>query len=357
MNNNTGRNLLPPMRPSINSKQYKSMSGYRHARGDFETEYNDKFEMKYLADMDYESNHNFIDESMENIDFSDEETLDTNEMKQVEKELKLSILNSYNDLIKERYERKKFIKNFGLLNELATITMTANYEKQTFPVKFQRFFESYEEYIKFVELTEYLLNLKKRISDLNEYRANGIHSLKLVNIYKNLKLKRLNRTHTFHLASLLASMGTNSLNSKQQCQDWFKNFVLIEKNMNVQKIEPMTSSTVNTNNTNNNISSENNTQNIPYYLKYKNNPLKIENYPDFEKLGEEEKEFCRVARFQPTVYLRVKTILSMENSKAGFCNYSRARKIAGIDVNKTRLIHNYMLKNNQLNLTPPNQTS
>ena len=61
-------------------------------------------------------------------------------------------------------------------------------------------------------------------------------------------------------------------------------------------------------------------------------------------MNEDEKEFCRVARFQPTVFLRVKTVLLMENEKAGFCNYSRARKIAGIDVNKTRLIHNFLIK-------------
>jgi hypothetical protein len=160
------------------------------------------------------------------------------------------------------------------------------------------------------------------------------------------------------LASLLASIGTNQSNAKNQCQEWFKNFVLVEKNMNVQKIEPTTSRNVSVinNNISNSASSENNSQNIPHYLKYKNNPLKIENYPDFEKLDEEEKEFCRVARFQPTVFLRVKTILLMENSKAGFCSYSRARKIAGIDVNKTRLIHNFMLKNSLLNISQPCQT-
>ena len=156
------------MRPSINSKQYRTMSGYRHARGDFETEYNDKFEMKYIADMDYLNGHYLLDEHLEEVDVDDEETLDNDEMTEVEKDLKLSILNSYNDLIRERYERKTFIKNFGLLNELASTAVTPNFDKQTFPVKFQRLFQSYADYVKFVELTEYLSNLKKRLNDLNE---------------------------------------------------------------------------------------------------------------------------------------------------------------------------------------------
>ena len=48
--------------------------------------------------------------------------------------------------------------------------------------------------------------------------------------------------------------------------------------------------------------------------------------------------------FQPTVYLKAKEIICLENQINGSCSYSRARKIAKIDVNKTRVIHNFMLK-------------
>ena len=83
---------------------------------------------------------------------------------------------------------------------------------------------------------------------------------------------------------------------------------------------------------------------VPSQYKYKHLPLKIEHYPDSDKLDDEEKEFCRMTRVQPTVYLRVREILCMENKANGSCSYSRARKIAKIDVNKTRVIHNFMLK-------------
>jgi hypothetical protein len=121
--------------------------------------------------------------------------------------------------------------------------------------------------------------------------------------------------------------------NREQCKDWFIRFVLMEKNLldfrrNVtQSSYPVSQ------------------------LKYKNNPLRIENYPDSDKLNDDEKEFCRVARLQPSVYLRVKTILILESNKNGSCSYSRARKIAGIDVNKTRLVHNFMLNHRMIKAT------
>lgn len=111
-------------------------------------------------------------------------------------------------------------------------------------------------------------------------------------------------------------------NNTEQFKEWFKQLVMSEKSVNEKK-------TV-----------------FNYQAVCKNNPLKIENYPDYEKLNEDEKEFCRVARVQPTVFLRVKSILLLECNKVGHCTYSRARKIAGIDVNKTRLIHNLLVNNN-----------
>lgn len=85
-------------------------------------------------------------------------------------------------------------------------------------------------------------------------------------------------------------------------------------------------------------------------VKHQNNPLKIESYPDYDKLNDDEREFCRVSRVQPAVFLKVKTILITENQKSGQCTYSRARKIAGIDVNKTRVIHSYMISNKLIKL-------
>lgn len=147
---------------------------------------------------------------------------------------------------------------------------------------------------------------------------------------------------------------------KNSCAEWFRKFVLSERVLSgdFKVLNVMNSSATSPSQGSSLSTAVAAPANVSYpisHLKYKNNPLKIENYPDWEKLNEEEREFCRVARIQPSVYLRVKAILVMENKKAGFCSYSRARKIAGIDVNKTRLIHNLLLKLELVKASAPKQ--
>ena len=386
------------------------MNGYRPARGDFETELNEKFEFKHIADMDYESTP--IEFSREDREISEETDgssseaeLDFDEMCSVETSLKLSVLNSYTDLIRERYERKRLVKKLGLLNELAqneyalTLLMNKNSQlkqmennfmpknlpsdsmiennsthlyrlnndlvKFLLPVKFQRLFGSLDKFMQCVGLFSHQTYLRRKLADLSEYRANGLSSLKHAHVYKSLKQKRLNRVPSVHLSSLLTLINRYDDNAsvyycKNLCQDWFKKFVLSDKSYTrVTDFVAAASSPDVSNCLLSNFTTSIETSpatppppSLPVnpsaypasHLKYKNNPLKIENYPECEKLNEDEKEFCRVARVQPSVYLRVKAILVLENKKAGFCSYARARKIAGIDVNKTRLIHNLMLK-------------
>lgn len=141
--------------------------------------------------------------------------------------------------------------------------------------------------------------------------------------------------------------------AKQQCQEWFKRFVIAEKSLTVDRKSTNSNGQIESVTT---VSEPSAPLCYPAsHMKYKNNPLRIENYPDSDKLDEDEKEFCRVARVQPVVYLRVKGVLVLENKKAGFCSYARARKLAGIDVNKTRLIHNLMLKLNLINGNLPKE--
>lgn len=248
----------------------------------------------------------------------------------VQNEYTLTVLNkNSNTQFKEKYSEAD---NSSHLNKIGSDLQS----NSIIPLKFQRLFKNYESFVKCVELFNHQAYLKKRLDDLKEYRSNGIKNLKNVSIYKNLKFKRLNRAQSVHMGSLLTSINRfddysrSFCTAKAQCLEWFKKFVIAEKNLNPS--ESLVKST------------KANSSYPISHLKYKNNPLKIENYPDSDKLDEDEKEFCRVARVQPTVYLRVKAVLVMENSKAGFCTYSRARKIAGIDVNKTRLIHNLLLK-------------
>lgn len=44
-----------PMRPYEHTIQFRKMNGYRPARGDFETEFMDNFEMKFVSNLDFET--------------------------------------------------------------------------------------------------------------------------------------------------------------------------------------------------------------------------------------------------------------------------------------------------------------
>lgn len=111
-------NNLSSIRPGVHSKLYRAMSGYRASRGEFETESRESFEFKHIADMDYDQKNELEvppDSPSSDTDLSDEQILSN---------LKLSVLSSYTDLIRNRYEKKKLVRQFGLISELAQNTLT-----------------------------------------------------------------------------------------------------------------------------------------------------------------------------------------------------------------------------------------
>lgn len=178
-NQSESSNGINSIRPQVHSKLYRAMSGYRAARGDFETESRENFEYKHLANMDYEQKDevNFL-----NYPDEDESVLSD---EQVMLQLKLSVLSSYNDVIQDRYEKKKLIRDFGMITELGSTAKTSrtsamqyqvwNRQGERFshstdsvthlqkfntdsvhhwnlPSKFMRFFNNYESYAKTTEL-------------------------------------------------------------------------------------------------------------------------------------------------------------------------------------------------------------
>jgi transcriptional adapter 2-alpha len=344
-------NELGPPRPPLHSQQYRRMSGYRAARGDFETEYNNDYELKVICDIDYDTTADHamgIDVDAHTSDDDHKGHASSNssnsdyEGEDLEEDLKLATIHSYRDLICERYKRKKFIRDFGLLNELAINSMNNQYlmnKLQTnqihamLPVKFYRLFDTVNGLMQYVELLNYSLQLKRRLAELREYRSHGIRSFKHAEVYKRSKVKRESLVKSAHLSSILTTVirfsAADRLNM-DNCKEWLRKLLMQEQEYGLAAGIGCLAST-------------NQQQSQQQQQPRKYNPLKIENYPESDKLNDEEKEFCRVSRIQPLVYLRVKQILVQECNKAGFVTYSRARKIACIDVNKTRKIHNLLL--------------
>lgn len=69
----------------------------------------------------------------------------------------------------------------------------------------------------------------------------------------------------------------------------------------------------------------------------------------YERLTEEEKIICSDTRLTPIAFLEYKRILLHENTNIGYLRLSDARRLLKIDVNKTREIYNFLIKNGYVN--------
>uniref|UniRef100_A0A8C5DT64 Transcriptional adapter n=1 Tax=Gouania willdenowi TaxID=441366 RepID=A0A8C5DT64_GOUWI len=73
-------------------------------------------------------------------------------------------------------------------------------------------------------------------------------------------------------------------------------------------------------------------------------PLNLTGLPGTEKLNEKEKELCQVVRLVPGAYLEYKQALLNEHRRQGGLRLAQARALIKIDVNKTRKIYDFLIK-------------
>ncbi|XP_075024474.1 transcriptional adapter 2-alpha isoform X2 [Calonectris borealis] len=73
-------------------------------------------------------------------------------------------------------------------------------------------------------------------------------------------------------------------------------------------------------------------------------PLNLTGLPGTEKLNEKEKELCQMVRLVPGAYLEYKAALVNECNKQGGLRLAQARALIKIDVNKTRKIYDFLIR-------------
>lgn len=71
--------------------------------------------------------------------------------------------------------------------------------------------------------------------------------------------------------------------------------------------------------------------------------------PGYDRLTDEEKSICSDIRLIPIAFLEYKRLLMNENANVGYLRLSDARRLIKIDVNKTREIYNFLIKNGYVN--------
>ncbi|KAM3854721.1 transcriptional adapter 2-alpha isoform 2-T2 [Vipera latastei] len=197
--------------------------------------------------------------------------------------LKIAVVDIYHSRLKERQRRKKIIKDHGLINLR----------------KFQ------------LEL-----ELRTEIKRLQEYRVAGITNFCSARTYDRLKKvreeERLKRT--------MLSEVLQYIQDSSACQQWLSRQADIDSGLSLTV--PITSNS--------------GRRSAP--------PLNLIGLPGTEKLNEKEKELCQVVRLVPGAYLEYKAALVNECHKQGGLRLAQARALIKIDVNKTRKIYDFLIR-------------
>ncbi|CAH2221323.1 transcriptional adapter 2-alpha isoform X2 [Pelobates cultripes] len=172
------------------------------------------------------------------------------------------------------------------------------------------------EHDKFIESHALEFELRREIKRLQDYRSAGIKTFCSAKVYDKLKKTR----DEARLKRTLLSEVLQYIHDGNACQQWLKRQAAIDAG--VHQITPIVSSS--------------GRRSAP--------PLDLTGLPGTEKLNEKEKELCQVVRLVPGAYLEYKAALMNECRKQGSLRLAQARTLIKIDVNKTRKIYDFLIR-------------
>ncbi|XP_055375327.1 transcriptional adapter 2A isoform X2 [Condylostylus longicornis] len=290
----------PPRCETVDSFHFNNMDGYRCARSDFDIPYD-----KSAETLINEINTNDINISDNKDD--DDENYEMKIISKAEENLKIGVVQAYNNRIKERKRRYRIMQEHGLL----------------VPNKTQSWLSKYNEAIKMhfnplsnkFESLQYYIELKKYLYNLFEFRSNGIKTLYGAKIYNRLKAKRIKYAQ--------------ELKSMESFYDW-RIMAPTEDGGDISQLGGAIIS-------------------LNGKSRKKAGPINIMGFPGYDKLTDNERKICSSVRILPASYLEFKKILQNECSKIGFLRLSDARRLIKIDVNKTRQLYDFLIENGYCN--------
>uniref|UniRef100_A0A670Z4D3 Transcriptional adapter n=1 Tax=Pseudonaja textilis TaxID=8673 RepID=A0A670Z4D3_PSETE len=280
-----------PPRPTFDSLLSRDMAGYMPARADFIEEFD-----------------NYAEWDLRDIDFVEDDS-------DLLHALKIAVVDIYHSRLKERQRRKKIIKDHGLINLRKFQILERRY-----PKKVQDLYESMRrfarilgptEHDKFIESHALEFELRTEIKRLQEYRVAGITNFCSARTYDHLKKvreeERLKRT--------MLSEVLQYIQDSNACQQW------LSRQADMYSWWSYLST---------------GRRSAP--------PLNLTGLPGTEKLNEKEKELCQIVRLVPGAYLEYKAALVNECHKQGGLRLAQARALIKIDVNKTRKIYDFLIR-------------
>ncbi|XP_058020171.1 transcriptional adapter 2-alpha isoform X2 [Ahaetulla prasina] len=362
-----------PPRPTFDSLLSRDMAGYMPARADFIEEFD-----------------NYAEWDLRDIDFVEDDS-------DLLHALKIAVVDIYHSRLKERQRRKKIIKDHGLINLRKFQILERKY-----PKKVQDLYEAMRrfarilgptEHDKFIESHALEFELRTEIKRLQEYRVAGITNFCNMRAQARIPVWVLGDEQVRHpcptpfltndsedrptvplpaktdlaasRAPFSAMMTCNPLPVKTElwstsstppsqgartydrlkkvreeerlkrtmltevlqyiqdssaCQQWLSRQADIDSGLSLTV--PITSNS--------------GRRSAP--------PLNLTGLPGTEKLNEREKELCQIVRLVPGAYLEYKAALVNECHKQGGLRLAQARALIKIDVNKTRKIYDFLIR-------------
>lgn len=292
------QDLEEPPRFATNTTNCRLLAGYNAARSDFEVNFDNHAEL-LVADLKYE------DFELEDPDY------------ELGRCLQASIVQAYNNRLRERTRRRKIIRDHGLIAFRRTISWLQRYETTISRPISERLliFMQLVNGIEFDFVVEGLHRsgeIKNYIKKLIEYRRNGLKTFRSVAMFKKLsKLRQENDKDRKQYLSNAEYSWRSVLPSSVVIPS-----VTLSSPVPQRKIPP---------------------------------PLEIRGLPGSEKLTPAEKELCSNARVVPASYFDYKRILINESKKLGSLRLAQARVLLKIDVNKTRKIYDFLAEQGYIN--------
>ncbi|XP_014216906.1 transcriptional adapter 2-alpha [Copidosoma floridanum] len=274
-----------PPRYATECLNYKLMSGYHAARSDFE------------YDFDNHAEHLIPHVQYKNFSYYSHDKLAQN--------LQISLVEAYNTKLRERERRKKIIKEHGLISLQKT---TSTLHRSVTKLLIERFsiFTQILNGIQFdyiVDCINQIGEVRAYLQKLFYYRRNGIKCFSCILLFEELSELQ----NEFYAEKKKISLSQFKL----------KNAVP-EAGYNCYKDN--------------------------FSRRKKASPIKVYGLLGYNKLSSNEKNLCSVIRVVPEAYINYKLLLMNENKKCGFVKLAEARQLLKIDVNKTKKIHELLVK-------------
>ncbi|KAL1981157.1 hypothetical protein VTN96DRAFT_3004 [Rasamsonia emersonii] len=332
----------PKQKPTASVPACHEVQGYMPGRLEFETEF-----------------CNDAEEAVQHMSFEPGTSLSGEGENDPEMELKMTVMEIYNNKLTQRTERKKILFEHNLLDYRKN---TAQEKKRTKEERellnkakpFARMM-NHEDFEEFCKGLEYEHNLRLAIAQLQEWRQMGITDLKAGEKYEQEKQQRLQRQLPQGSFDRFAS--TRPKQSQQpEAPSAASQLTAPELPLRLQRVAKPAAAEQNNpppNDFDRALAANGDSTSAPQQKsKYVVQPLsgvtpwKLENEgaPDLHLLTKEEVELCNVLHIQPKPYLVIKEALLKEAMKqGGSLKKKDARAICKIDAAKTSRIFDFMV--------------